>query len=576
MFTDRAVKSCTSKFLATNILQQIQSNHSIPIKALHEELTVKMQLGLSKQKVARAKRMAGKVISGDYQVQYRLLNDYCLELRNTNPGTTVRIDSAIIFVVASSTNKEDTKFKRFWIQSNPRKCSSGEDVQVVENGDVEMSKFKDGNHMFYYGSVTTEFATESLLRILQQKDSYGFYNGSVPTDFATEYIGYGIKIYVCLGALKLGFQAGMRDFLGFDGTFMKGPFPGQILIAVGLDSNNGIYPLAYAVVEAETFQSWTWFLELLEEDLNLGPRSNFTFISDRQNGLLPAISKTFPNTEHRYCLWHIQENLKKFSRDKNVSDQVWKCGRATTVNQFQRAMNELKEMHERVHHAVSVIPASSWTKSHFSGRAHTDCLLNNLCEVFNSKIEDARDQPIITCLEYIREYLMKRLCVVQAAINKCETLLTPTATQLFEVIKKEAARYVAQYNGAGKYQHAVAAIWDRIANSEDSSPVEEYVYPCYKTTTWRAMYFNTIDPINGRSLWPKSESPYTLLPPKHHKQVGRPKKNRKMGVDKASGQTSNLSRRYVSVTCAKCGNKGHNSRTCKGQGGVGESGASRG
>ena len=185
-----------------------------------------------------------------------------------------------------------------------------------------------------------------------------------------------------------------------------------------------------------------------------------------------------------------------------------------------------------------------------TGRAHTDCLLNNLCEVFNSKIEDSRDQPIITCLEYIREYLMKRLCVVQAAINKCETLLTPTATQLFEVIKKEAVRYVAQYNSAGKYQvgcpwqdqyvvdlndrsctcrnweitgmpckHAVAAIWDRIANSEDSSPVEEYVHPCYMTTTWRAMYFNKIDPINGRSLWPKNESPYTLLPPKHHKQV---------------------------------------------------------
>ncbi|KAL4581935.1 hypothetical protein LXL04_006469 [Taraxacum kok-saghyz] len=71
-------------------------------------------------------------------------------------------------------------------------------VQVVENGDVEMSKFKDGNHMFYYGSMTTEFTTESLLRILQRKDSYGFYNGSVPTDFATEYIGYGIKSVAAL------------------------------------------------------------------------------------------------------------------------------------------------------------------------------------------------------------------------------------------------------------------------------------------------------------------------------------------------------------------------------------------
>ncbi|KAL4579817.1 hypothetical protein LXL04_015984 [Taraxacum kok-saghyz] len=121
------------------------------------------------------------------------------------------------------------------------------DVQVMENGDVEMSKFKDGNHIymgattecllcyfeveqalpivkpildnklimlilhlsamvpvhnpcyrFYYGSVTTEFATESFLRILQRKDSYGFYNGSVPTDFATEYIGYRIKSFLPL------------------------------------------------------------------------------------------------------------------------------------------------------------------------------------------------------------------------------------------------------------------------------------------------------------------------------------------------------------------------------------------
>jgi hypothetical protein len=90
------------------------------------------------------------------------------------------------------------------------------------------------------------------------------------------------RIYVCLGPLKEGFKACKRELLGLDGCFMKGPYPGQVLMAVGLDPNNWIYPLAYALVEAGSKSSWSWFLMCLGDDIDLGPRSNFTFMSDRQ------------------------------------------------------------------------------------------------------------------------------------------------------------------------------------------------------------------------------------------------------------------------------------------------------
>lgn len=63
--------------------------------------------------------------------------------------------------------------------------------------------------------------------------------------------------------LKEGSKAVMRDILGLDGAFMKGPYQGQILTVVGLDANNGIYPPSYVVVEYETTNSWSWFLENL-------------------------------------------------------------------------------------------------------------------------------------------------------------------------------------------------------------------------------------------------------------------------------------------------------------------------
>nr|GFC16129.1 transposase, mutator type [Tanacetum cinerariifolium] len=89
-------------------------------------------------------------------------------------------------------------------------------------------------------------------------------------------------MYVCLGALKQGFRAHGREILGLDGCFMSGPWPCQILTGFGVDANNGIYPVAYAIVEAESKASWCWFLNLPREDLGIEANFNYTFFYDRQ------------------------------------------------------------------------------------------------------------------------------------------------------------------------------------------------------------------------------------------------------------------------------------------------------
>ncbi|GJU79858.1 hypothetical protein Tco_1282223 [Tanacetum coccineum] len=143
------------------------------------------------------------------------------------------------------------------------------------------------------------------------------------------------RIYVYLGALKLSFRACRRDMLGLDGAFMKGPFLGQVLATVRLDSNNGIYPLAYALVELES--------------------------------IIPAIKTVFPSAEHRYCLRHIHENMKQGWCRQAYKDLLWRSASATSVKDFEKCMLELKKMNPKAQEWLNKIPPQHWDRSYFSG-----------------------------------------------------------------------------------------------------------------------------------------------------------------------------------------------------------------
>nr|KAJ0202464.1 hypothetical protein LSAT_V11C600303020 [Lactuca sativa] len=187
-------------------------------------------------------------------------------------------------------------------------------------------------------------------------------------------------------------------------------------------------------------------------------------------------------------------------------------------------------------------------------RAYTDCLLNKLCE----------------------RVFLKSLCVVQKEIDKFEGLLTPTTTTVFDKIKTDATKFVAKYIGARKYQvfhvDMLFVLYGTKLKMKKMPHMLMNGSILARLSTWKAMYFNKIDPLNGRSMWPKSDYPFTLNPPKHKTQVGRPKKKRRRGVDELNNQAGKLSRKYLTSTCSKCHNKGHNSKTCKGKGGSGEVG----
>lgn len=87
---------------------------------------------------------------------------------------------------------------------------------------------------------------------------------------------------MCLEACKEAFTTSCRPLIGLDACFLKGDFGGQLIGDVGKDENNKICPITYAVVEAETKDSWQWFLKLLLKDLKSIQHKEYRFISHQQ------------------------------------------------------------------------------------------------------------------------------------------------------------------------------------------------------------------------------------------------------------------------------------------------------
>ena len=115
-----------------------------------------------------------------------------------------------------------------------------------------------------------------------------------------------------------------------DGCFIKGHHTGQLLTAIGVDVNNQMYLVAYALVKSECRETWLWFLELLGVDLEINNSHGIVWITDKQKGLIDAIRELFPHSEHRYCVKPFYNNFKASHKGLMLKQLLWGAAKSTT------------------------------------------------------------------------------------------------------------------------------------------------------------------------------------------------------------------------------------------------------
>ncbi|KAL0364925.1 UNVERIFIED_CONTAM: hypothetical protein Sangu_0590100 [Sesamum angustifolium] len=118
-----------------------------------------------------------------------------------------------------------------------------------------------------------------------------------------------------------GFRS-CRNVISVDGTHLYTKYKHKLLVAVTLDANQQVLPLAFALVDEESLASWRWFLQMLAKHL-------------------------LPNDDDR--------------------DLCWRAGAEVNARKFERIMTEIRELNEEAYNWLGMIDKTQWTLSHDSG-----------------------------------------------------------------------------------------------------------------------------------------------------------------------------------------------------------------
>ncbi|KAL9673341.1 hypothetical protein QQ045_029597 [Rhodiola kirilowii] len=207
-----------------------------------------------------------------------------------------------------------------------------------------------------------------------------------------------------------------RPILSIDGTHMYGKYNVKLLITIGLDANNGILPLGFALVESENISSWKWFMSCIREGVT--QRVELCIVSDRHAGILAAMQEPEwkePMAYHRVCVRHLQSNFMTKVSDEVLKAKLGEVAFAKKELKFMKKFGELLELlNDKPHVRKRLVDMNkeTWTQAYDHGGLRWGNMTANASECLNKILKNGRDLPVSSLVmntyKQIAAYFVKR------------------------------------------------------------------------------------------------------------------------------------------------------------------------
>jgi MULE transposase domain len=209
------------------------------------------------------------------------------------------------------------------------------------------------------------------------------------------------RVFICPGIMDTALKH-VRPIISLDAAHLKSEWKGTLYVASVKSACDEIYPIAVTITEQyENFDGWRWFLEHLQEGVPTlvlpHPRKEvtkkyFTFMSDRQKGLVEALKDIFPENHSCSCAVHIARNVHQVKFGKKMSKYILPLSMTFSPYFLEEILSKMTEDSRQY---VEGIPASAWRNTEWvrdpSLPPRYGIWTSNMSEVTNSMFEEARE-----------------------------------------------------------------------------------------------------------------------------------------------------------------------------------------
>jgi hypothetical protein len=243
----------------------------------------------------------------------------------------------------------------------------------------------------------------NYMKVMTEKDTECFFKYNVDSECR-------LKFLIWLDSQSQMDYGAFGDIVIFDSTYRVNRYNLPFVPFIGVNHHRGTVVFVCGIILDETVGSYVWLLQAFLEAIH--QKYPISIITDGDLAMAKAIEVVMPNTDHRLCSWHVEQNMVHHLPGKTLQDFRKFIYHPMDVEEFERWVEFMYEHKINDMWLLRMYELKNkWSAAYTRGRTFLGMQSNQRSESLNSRLYSHlnRRMSLVDLVEHY-EFCLLHIC----------------------------------------------------------------------------------------------------------------------------------------------------------------------